>query len=1099
MKKSLLLTCSMLAASLLCAKHDGWYVNKLTENYKTPHLTWDKTMQPLNVLFFIQPTGARDVIELAQRMNIKYTPFITEQYYTYASTSVYRAALSGTSAFEKNEDIRTKAAQDLDVIFIGNAPFTKAPADIQFQILLKVQNGTGLIINATRLPYKKLTAKPLPLPAFLQEVQFPADQKFLKAYQFGKGRVLVIRNTNPAAPALNRTYSNVTNRAKALQENEYVFFTRAMQWAAGKDISTGKVEDKGSYLSAPDGAQYRLRNEFNAILAQGTVKNGKIPLKEYGNGKFFCDIIVKGKACSVFAFERQSPLGNTKLEVASKHLRGKIPFNGSFSLEKPSALPLTLTLTLKDAPYGRIWEIKKLPIAAGQKKVDFEFKKYRMPTEAGHLYATVTDAKGQILANADLTMFFPSAVLPEYYQATFGIAASINMANQLVDNLGFGLALGYGNSEAASLKNLQMISYLIRVNLSKNPDNSSNLQILGATPEAKEAKKVKDMGFYNPVMREKWEKYVLKRLEPIVSYYPILYSLGDENGCNQYAGFGPSDLPAFRAFLKKKYGTIANLNANWKTAYRDFNTVPHRTIAASLKDKNYPEWNDHIMYMEQQFADIHHVSAALIKSKDPQAKVGLEGTFGNHDIEQMMEKLDWWGPYTNMLEDQVLRSLYPNVPRFVWSGYHGERAMKAPLMSRQLLLGSVNGNGWYATATDFNHDILAVDQSPSFCKTFMDELQRLRMGLGRTLVANPMFDSKIGIYWSHISRRSPKVDPRCIAPETGIAPIIHFCNQTGAGFEFVTARTAKERLPKMKVLFMCGINAMSDKEAAAILDYVKKGGVVIADFAPARLNENLAVRKNNPLAALFGNQTLLEPYNYVVKPLSIPGFKASNALLDPKGKLMQVKTYGKGKVILTNFNFGIVMTSADKATPFNGFLRNLLTKHGAVIPYSQTNQNSLFRVRTGKDFTLLGVYENKDNSKTVITLPAAKYIYETGIGFIGRQAKITTAFSQAVPLRVYAAFDKKQAAPAVVNAPAAVKAGEDIVFRCKNLPVGRTIVIRVYAPDGKELLGRSIIAGTNRKGEYRFATPYNAVKGNYKFVIMDHITGLKAIKTVTVK
>ena len=47
----------------------------------------------------------------------------------------------------------------------------------------------------------------------------------------------------------------------------------------------------------------------------------------------------------------------------------------------------------------------------------------------------------------------------------------------------------------------------------------------------KEAKKVKDMSFYNPVMREKWEKYVLKRLEPIVSYYPILYSLGDEHDC----------------------------------------------------------------------------------------------------------------------------------------------------------------------------------------------------------------------------------------------------------------------------------------------------------------------------------------------------------------------------------------------------------------------------------------------------------------------------------------------------------------------------------------------------------------------------------------
>ena len=1103
MKKTLLLTGALLAASLVSARHDGWYVNTLTENYKTPHLTWDKTMQPLKVLFFIQPTGARDVIELAQRMNIKYTPFITDTYYSYASESVYRAALTGTSETEKNEDLRQKADQDLDVIFIGNAPFTKVAPDAQFQMLMKVQNGTGLVVHATRLPFKKLTAKPLPLPAFMDEVQLPMDKKYIKAYQFGKGRVLMIRHPQQyAVAALSNTYSATDNRAKARQENDYVFLTRAMQWAAGKDISVGKVEDKGSYLAAPDGAQYRIRDEFNNILVQGTVKNGKIALKEYGNGKYFCDIIRKGKAAGVFAFERQSAIGKAELAVSSKYLRGKAPFKGTFALEKAAAEPLTLTLTLKDSPHSRIWEEKSITIPAGKTTVAFEFKNYRMPTEAGFLYATLRNKKGTILYNTDLAMFFPSAILPEYYQATFGTASSINMANQLVDNMGFGLALGYsdvdGVAEKNAQKNLQMITYLIRVALSKGEKGEVKLQILGSTPEAKEARKVKDMSIYNPVMREKWKNYVLKRLDKIINFSPILYSLGDENVFNYYAGYGASDLPAFRAFLQKKYKTIGNLNANWKTSYADFNVVPNRALSVSLKDKNYPEWNDHIEYMEKQFADIHHFSAELIKSKAPYAKVGLEGTFGNINFELMMDKLDWWGPYTNILEDQVLRSLYPNVARFVWSGYHGERAMKSPLMSRYLLLGSVNGNGWYATATDFNHDILSVDQSPSFEKPFMDELQRLRLGLGRTLVANPMFDSKIGIYWSHVSRRSPKAHERCISPDTGITPVINFCNESGAGFEFVTAKTAKERLPKMKVLLVMSINAMSDNEAKAILDYVKKGGTVIADFAPAQLNENLAVRKNNPLAPLFGNQTLLKPYKYEVKPIAIPGLKASQAMINPEGKLMEVRKYGKGKAILTNFNFGIVATSADKSTPFNGFLRKLLTQHGAVIPYSQTNPDSIFRVRNGKDFTLLGVYLNKDNSKTTINLPAAKYIYETGVGYLGKQARITADFTRTVPLRVYAAFDKKQAAP-IVKAPASVKAGGNIIFSYNNLPAGRTIVIRVYGPDGKEMPGRTVITGTEKGKEYSFGVPYDAAKGKYKFTVMDHITGLTAEKTVTIK
>ena len=237
---------------------------------------------------------------------------------------------------------------------------------------------------------------------------------------------------------------------------------------------------------------------------------------------------------------------------------------------------------------------------------------------------------------------------------------------------------------------------------------------------------------------------------------------------------------------------------------------------------------------------------------------------------------------------------------------------------------------------------------------------------------------------------------------------------------------------------------------------------------------------------------------YVVKPISIPGLNASQAMIDPEGKLMQVKKYGKGKAILTNFNFGIVATSADKTTPFSSFLRKLLTQQGAIIPYSQTNQDSIFRVRNGKDFTLLGVYLNKDNQKTTINLPEAKYIYETGVGFLGRQAKITAGFSRAVPLKVYAAFDKKQAAPDV-KVPVSVKAGGNILLSYKNLPAGRTIVIRVYGPDGKEMPGRTVITGTEKGKEYSFGIPYNAEKGKYKFVVMDHITGLTTVKTVTVK
>lgn len=1096
--KKLLFLCCLFALCAVFAKHDGWYVNQLTENYKTHCLEWDKSSPELNVLFILQPTGARDVIELKQRFNLKFTPFLAQGPAVVTSENVYRAALSGTGIFEKNEEIRAKAGKKYDVIFIGNAPFAKLPSDAQFQLLSKIQQGTGLVIHRNNLPYKKLFANPIALPDFVDEVALPFDRKYIKAYQFGKGRVLVINNSHPGAPAMTRTYGETDQRASARFENELVFLYRAMQWASNRDVSCGKFADKGTYLAVHKDAEYRLRDEFNNVIDSGEVRRGKINLPILA-GKYFCDIILRGKACAVFAFERSAVCGKSQIRVSSEYMRGKIPFKGTFTMEKAAAVPASLTLTLVDSPDKRVWEKKVFAIPAGVKKVDFEFKNYRMPNEAGVLYAVVTDKKGSVLGKADKMLYFPADKLPDYYQASFGAASGINMANQLVNNMGFGAALthlNYNSIRRLAQLNIQAIPYLVRINFTKGPKDTVKMQFL-TSHESKLANKIGDMSFYNPEIKKLWTAQVNKRLNGLTELSPVLYSLGDENGLNRTGGFGASDLPAFRKFVEKKYGTIAKLNENWGSNYKSFAEVPHRPLAVSLKEKRFAEWNDHNEYMERMFADTHHYTAKLIKAQDPHAKVGLEGTFGGHDMELMMESLDWWGPYSNMLEDQILRSLYPEVPRFVWSGYHGERNMKAPLMNRYLLLGSVNGNGWYATQTDFNHDILAVDQSPSYSRSFNDSLQHLRLGMAQTLINNPMFDSKVGIYWSHVSRRAPKVDERCFSPDVSIAPLIRFCNNAGVGYEFVTARTAAKRLPKMKILFMLGINAMSDKEAAMILDFVKNGGTVISDFPPARLNENLAVRKSNPLAALFDHAVLTPNGKYDIRPLRIPGFMADKAVMNLRALFMHTKYYGKGKAINANFNFAFAESFAHPNFPFYDFMYRTLKENGAVMPYSQSNREALFRVRSGKGFELLGVYNNK-NSLTDIKLPQKGYIYECGKGYVGFDDGVTVNFTEEKPLRVYAVFDKMQGLP-YVKAPETVAPGGNIVFEYDDIPAGRTVVIRVTTPDGKEALGRAVVTNTDNGKKYSFGIPYNAPKADYKFTITDYETGLSVNKTVRVE
>lgn len=1099
MKKSLFFAAvlAVSAAVPLLAKHDGWYFNELTRKYETPHLEWGKDLPALKALFILPPTGARDVVEMAQRMNLDYAAVVTHNHAALSTDSVYAAALTGTSAYEKDEESRTKAQAAYDVIFIANGPFTSLPPDAQFQLLQKVKEGSGLVVISKRLPYRGLFTQPLPAPEFLKEVLLPPGVKAsdIKAYQFGKGRILCL---NYNAPALTPVIPT-DNQWYAQYENALVFLMRCGLWAAGKDVSVGKVEKQDGFVVAGNAAAYRLRDARNRILAEGKVENGKIALPALGNGRFYCDLMIPGKTFGTIEWKENSSLGEVSLEMPSDVFFRKAPFSGTFRSEKPFPAGLKLILELVDSPNVRIWEHLEIPLPTGKTTVPFEFKNYRMPTEAGYLYARIADSAGKTVANAEKELFFPSGMLSGYYQVTFGNATTFPMAAQIVDNMGFEAALTHASPEGArqlALRNIKMVPYVTRVTLGKNAKNGVTMMMLSSR-ERNELKKLgDDQSFYRPEVQKLWKDQVIERMKGLPKYAPVLYSLGDENVMSLAAGYGPSDLPAFRAFLKKKYGSIEKLNQEWESHYASFDQIEHRPQAQSLKEKKFVEWNDHNEYMEQMFADVHHVSAEIIKGLDPRAKVGLEGTFGGHNIEKMMEKLDWWGPYTNPIEDEVLRSLYPDVPRFVWSGYHGERGPGVyPKMCDFLLKGTVNGNGWYGTACDFYHDILAVDQSPSFSKIFNDELQRLRFGMAQLLLDIPPHDSGVAVWWSHLARRSGTVDERCVTPESGIGPLLRFCYQNGVGLEFVTSRTT-DRLKKVKVLFLLGANVMSDADAEAVLAFVKGGGTVIADFAPATLNEYMRKRESNPLASLFGNQTLLKPGKYEIRPMEIPGLKASKALLNPERPLMEGKNFGKGKALLLNFNFSIVETSADASTPLDGFLRRLLTDNGIRIPYSLDNK-AVLRVRDGQGFELLGLHADKPGENLTLTLPEERYVYECGVGYVGHEKKISVHFN-ASPLRVYATFAEKQSAPPV-KVPSRVKTGGNIRFDLGNIPVGRIVVIRVSAPDGREMPERNVVLNTAKDREYLFALPYNAAPGNYRFEVMDYTTGLSGKYTVDVE
>lgn len=61
------------------AVHDGAFLNKITDEYVTPHHKFfvQEDKQPVRVLFILSRSGARDAVELGQRIPLQADHLLT--------------------------------------------------------------------------------------------------------------------------------------------------------------------------------------------------------------------------------------------------------------------------------------------------------------------------------------------------------------------------------------------------------------------------------------------------------------------------------------------------------------------------------------------------------------------------------------------------------------------------------------------------------------------------------------------------------------------------------------------------------------------------------------------------------------------------------------------------------------------------------------------------------------------------------------------------------------------------------------------------------------------------------------------------------------
>jgi hypothetical protein len=1023
-----------------------------------------------------------------------------------------------------------------------------------------VLKGSGLVFVYPRnIKFKKLFSKPVNaadgilnlaakagLPPKISKL---SDSTLLKTYQFGKGRIAVIdyranHGGHYAGQALSVPYP-YSNRWQAQFENNMVLLMRTMKWAADRnasvkitcpaladspEFSQGKrtidldLKSNGEFKGE---LKLRLRNEFNSVIKRQKIScNFSNNLKQafaipsLASGKYYLDILVSsdGKTDNFgyFAFTVTSPV--KPVLKSAEVVRHHNPIKAVLELNK--AVNGTVEVTLCDSPYGRIWFKKSYQLNG--KQINLNVADYYMPTTAGYLKCAVLQ-DGKTLAAAEKLMFFPNYKLENYLELAWSLVPGEYLGRidsmQIVDKLGWRAGLTHPskdglNARHAAILNQRFVPYTTRIGIRKGEKGEVKQYSWFFLPkEANATQKALngDESFCRPEVKQLWAEGVKHRVKNLSKYGPAIYTLGDENFFNVNAGYGKSDEQGFRDFVKQKYGTIASLNREWGTAYKSFAEVKHYSQKDAKDKKLYAAWFDHRQYMEKMYADMHHFLAEEIKKYDPDAKVGAEGSVPGN-LEQTIKGLEFWGPYSDLVMDEVLRSIGGDKIRMLWwGGYvgsHGGRGQYPIPLWKDLLTGNVNGSAWYAATKAGSEGVMGADMDfAKYAKELIPFMLKVQNGLAQLLNTTPLENNRIAILWSHASDSARLLDSKFINPRDSLGTFIRFCYQNGLNFNFLT-ESMLGQLKDYKVLFLFGTSAISDKESAAILKFVKNGGTVIADLNPGILNNNLRVMHNNQLRELFGNITYQNTKAPALAPLNLNllfrnkrlALNAAKANTISGLKPFAVKRCGKGDAILLNFSLSSAATTSSKSAPLDKFLVDLLSglKIKPAVKVSGINQqDAIIRVRHGNGFSLIGILAAKqDIGKTaVITLSRPAYVYVAGEGYL-KYGK-TVSIKMNVPFKLISCFDKRPTAPAVTLSSTSAVPGKPVYLDLSGYKAGTVLFIQLRNPDGKMLnLRKKVLIVEKNMKKYPVHFAFNDSPGGYSLIVTDVASGLKSQRTI---
>lgn len=367
----------------------------------------------------------------------------------------------------------------------------------------------------------------------------------------------------------------------------------------------------------------------------------------------------------------------------------------------------------------------------------------------------------------------------------------------------------------------------------------------------------------------------------------LAYAFDDEISTTSFIApvdlcWAPESLTAFRRWLERRYGSLDALNAQWDTHYTTFDEALPLTVddLREVWTKPFSEWNlsrwaDHREFMDDVLAELLIELRDEANRLDDQRPAGFVGgqapsAYGGYDYAKLARALQWMEAYDIGATDAILRSFWGSrKPRmqtfFATSHLHVDRWFLWNALVRGnrgvIVWPELNGKLW------FQNDTVLPELLP-LAPTFGE----IQGPLGEIFIgAEPLTDG-VGIYYSQPSLRVSWMMDAQAHGETWVnrssslnnanaSDILNrlawtkWLEDCGIGYEFVSYLDVQEGQVdwnRYRVIILPRTFALSQREIAALEEFVRKGGVLIADYGTGLFDEHGKGRNRGGLDHLFG-------------------------------------------------------------------------------------------------------------------------------------------------------------------------------------------------------------------------------------------------------